>query len=301
MKAKTTNRPPTVPSLSKRSPKCKSHYFAAIVARLLVVMPALCMDARVARPQSEPPDWTTAVRTQILQHWFQFQKGSNYPVSYIVDFDLDPTGKLIGRPKVVAKSNFSMPPSTTLLEDAVTQAQPFFMLDEKDYGSWKHVTTTFRSGDKDAVDIYAFTKKDILGLTTGMSEADARQVLQAKSCRVSKPDAQIMECVIDANHRFRVRSTANLSPNVVTEINYFFRSGEIGQAMIDSVSAQFRTRRWGPNWILADGVTMSIAIVEDNYRDAPLWELSIIQNSLMNEDRAALDAKARAAFPKPKF
>ncbi|MCK1625937.1 hypothetical protein IVA98_22780 [Bradyrhizobium sp. 160] len=75
---------------------------------------------------------------------------------------------------MVAAKSYDQGGSAESLKYAVLGAQPFLLLRPEDYESRKHVTTTFTRADKHSTDIYAFTKRDILGVATGMPEAVAK-------------------------------------------------------------------------------------------------------------------------------
>jgi hypothetical protein len=109
--------------------------------------------------QTAPPNPIAVIRAQILQHWFP---APQVKLDFTVSFDLDRDGRLIGEPVIVAKGHSG--DSALEMNYAVKLAQPFFLLRPEDYESWKHVTTNFTQADKRSTDIYAFTKKDILGV-----------------------------------------------------------------------------------------------------------------------------------------
>jgi hypothetical protein len=250
--------------------------------------------------QASPPDPTAVIRAQIMQHWFP---APQITLEFAVSFDLDRDGKLIGKPVVVAKG-YDHGGSGENLERAVLGAQPFFLLRPEDHESWKHVTTSFTRADKQSTDIYAFTKKDILGVATGMTETAAKAAMTEKGCHVSSPRPKILECTRTGD-QLLVQLTENMSPNVVTAVRYVFRSGEPGQEIVRSISAQFHTRPFNQVWYLSDFSKMEFAPYSDQERSAqspiPSWALIMSEPRLLEKDRDALVEKQRAAAPTPKL
>lgn len=251
--------------------------------------------------QTAPPDPITVIRAQILQHWFP---GEYFNLDVAVSFDLDRDGKLIGQPAVVAKS-YDHGGSAQSLKYAVMNAQPFFLLRPEDYEKWKHVTTDFTRADKRSTDIYAFTKKDILGVATGMTEAAAKAAMTETGCRVSSPRQATLECTNNKGNQLIVQLTENMSPNLVTALTYIFRSGAPAQEIVGSISAQFHTRPFNQIWYLSNSSTMEFAPYSNEERSAqspiPSWALIISEPRFLDKDRDALVEKQRAIAPTPKF
>ncbi|MCK1658582.1 TonB C-terminal domain-containing protein [Bradyrhizobium sp. 151] len=133
--------------------------------------------------QTPPPDPMTVIRAQIMQHWFP---APQVKLDFAVSVDLDRDGRIIGQPVVAAKS-FDQGNSAEGLKYAVLGAQPFFLLRPEDYESWKHVTTSLSGADKTSTDIYAFTKRDILGVATGMTAAAAKAAMQKQDAVSRRP------------------------------------------------------------------------------------------------------------------
>jgi hypothetical protein len=251
--------------------------------------------------QTAPHDPIAVIRAQIMQHWFP---GEYFNLDVAVSFDLDRDGKLIGQPVVVAKG-YDHGGSAQDLKPAVVAAQPFFLLRPEDYESWKHVTTNFTRADKQSTDVYAFAKKDILGVTTGMTEAAAKAAMTEKGCRVSSPSRASFECTNSTGDKLTVRLTENMSPNLVTAVTYVFRSGAPAREIVDSISAQFHTRPFNQVWHLSNSSTMEFTGYSDQQRPAqspiPSWALIISEPRFLDKDREALVDKQRAVAPPPKF
>ena len=250
--------------------------------------------------QTAPPDPITVIRAQIMQYWFP---APQINLDFAVSFDLDREGRLIGEPVIVAKGHGG--DSALEMNYAVKLAQPFFLLRPEDYESWKHVTTNFTQADKRSTDIYAFTKKDILGVATGMTDAAAKAAMIEKGCRVSSPSTTELECTTGTGDKLVVRLTANLSPNLVTAETYVLRSGAPAREIVGSISAQFHTRPFNQVWHLSNFSTMEFTGYSDQQRPAqppiPSWALIISEPRLLEKDRDALVEKQRAVAPTPKF
>jgi hypothetical protein len=234
-----------------------------------------------------------------MQHWFPAPQVN---LNYAVSFDLDRDGRIIGQP-VVAATSYDQGGSAESLKYAVLGAQPFFLLRPGDYESWKHVTTSFTRTDKKSTDIYAFTKRDILGVATGMPEAAAKAAI-AEQCSVSSPKPTILECTNKGN-QLVARLTENMSPNVVTAVSYIFQSGAPSQELVGLISAQFHTRPFNRIWHLSDFSTMELDQYSSEPRSSnspiPSWVLTINEPRFLDQDRDALLEKQRAAVPPPKF
>jgi len=250
--------------------------------------------------QTAPPDPIAVIRAQIMQHWFPAPQVN---LNFAVSFDLDRDGRIVGQP-VVAATSYDQGGSAESLKYAVLGAQPFLLLRPEDYESWKHVTTTFTRADKNSTDIYAFTKRDILGVATGMTEAAAMAAMEAKGCTVSLRKPTILECT-NKDNKLVARLTENMSPNVVTAVSYIFQSGAPAQELVGLISAQFHTRPFNRIWHLSDFSTMEL----DQYSSAPRssnssipsWVLTINEPRFLDQDQDALLEKQRAAVPPPKF
>jgi hypothetical protein len=253
-----------------------------------------------AFPQTAPPDPIAVIRAQIMQHWFP---GEYFDLDVTVSFDLDREGRLIGQPVVKAKS-YDQGHSAEGLKYAVMGAHPFFLLRPEDYEKWKHVSTDFTRADKRSTDVYAFTKRDILGVATGMTDAAAKTAMAETGCSVSSPKPTILECRNKGN-QLVARLTENMSPNVVTAISYVFQSGAPAQELIGSVSAQFHTRPFNQVWHLSNSSTMELGPISGEPRSAnspiPSWVLIVNEPRFLDQDQDALAAKQRAAAPTPKF
>lgn len=251
--------------------------------------------------QTALPDPLAVIRAQIMQHWFP---GEYFNLDVNVSFDLDREGRLIGQPVVAAKS-YDQGRSAESLKYAVLGAQPFFLLRPEDYEKWKHVTTDFTRADKRSTDIYAYTKRDILGVATGMTEAAAKGAMAATGCSVSSPRPTTLECTNNKGNQLAARLTENISPNVVTALSYVFQSGAPAQEIVDSISAQFHTRPFNQVWHLSDSSAMELGSYSGEPRSAnspiPSWVLIINEPQFLDEDRDALVGKQRAAVPPPKF
>jgi hypothetical protein len=236
-----------------------------------------------------------------MQHWFPAPQVN---LNYAVSFNLDRDGRIIGQP-VVAATSYDQGGSAESLKYAVLGAQPFFLLRPEDYESWKHITTSFTRADKTSTDIYAFTKRDILGVATGMTEATAKAAMAKTGCSVSTPKPTILECTNNKGNQLAARLTENMSPNVVTAISYVFQSGAPAQELIGSVSAQFHTRPFNQVWHLSNSSTMELGPASSEPRPAnssiPSWVLFINEPRFLDQDQDALAAKQRAAAPPPKF
>lgn len=252
-----------------------------------------------AYAQTSPPDPIAAIRAQIMQHWFPAPQVN---LNYAVSFDLDRDGRIIGQP-VVAATSYDQGGSAESLKYAVLGAQPFFLLRPEGYESWKHVTTSFTRTDKKSTDIYAFAKRDILGVATGMPEAAAKAAMAGK-CSVSSPKPTILECTNKGN-QLVARLTENMSPNVVTAVSYIFQSGAPSQELVGLISAQFHTRPFNRIWHLSDFSTMELDQYSSEPRSSnspiPSWVLTINEPRFLDQDRDALLQKQRAAVPPPKF
>lgn len=251
--------------------------------------------------QPAPPDPIAVIRAQIMQHWFP---GEYFNLDVAVSFDLDRDGRLIGQPAVVAKS-FDQGHSAEGLKYAVFGAQPFLLLRPEDYEKWKHVATNFTRADKQSTDIYDFTKRDILGVATGMTEAATKAAMAKTGCSVSSPKPTILECTNNKGNQLVARLTENMSPNVVTAISYVFQSGAPAQEVAGAVSAQFHTRPFNQVWHLSDSSTMELGQYSSEPRSAnspiPSWVLIINEPRFLDQDQDALADKQRAAAPTPKF
>jgi len=217
---------------------------------------------------------------------------------------LDRDGRINGQP-VVAATSYDQGGSAESLKYAVLGAQPFFLLRPEDYESWKHVTTSFTRADKNSTDIYAFTKRDILGVATGMTDAAAKAAMAETGCSVSAPKPTILECTNNKGNQLVARLTENMSPNVVTAVTYVFQSGAPAQEIVSSISAQFHTRPFNQVWHLSNYSTMEFGPYSGEPRSAnspiPSWVLIINEPRFLDKDRDALVEKQRAAAPPPKF
>ncbi|MGY4435078.1 hypothetical protein ACVWWO_007555 [Bradyrhizobium sp. F1.13.1] len=251
--------------------------------------------------QTPPPDPTAVIRAQIMQHWFP---APQVKLDFSVSFDLDRDGRIIGQPVVAAKS-FDQGNSAEGLKYAALGAQPFFLLRPEDYESWKHVATSLTGADKRSTNIYAFTKKDLLGVETGMTEPAAKAAMAKTGCSVSSPKPTVLACTNNKGNQLSARLTENMSPNVVTAISYVFQSGAPAQEIIGAVSAQFHTRPFNQVWHLSDSSTMEFGSYSSEPRSAqspiPSWVLIINEPQLLDKDQEALADKQRAAVPTPKF
>lgn len=251
--------------------------------------------------QSAAPDPIAVIRAQIMQHWFPAPQVN---LNFAVSFDLDRDGRIIGQP-VVAATSYDQGRSAESLKYAVLGAQPFLLLRPEDYESWKHVTTSFTRTDKNSTDIYAFTKRDILGLATGMTAAAAKAAMVETGCSVSSPKPTVLECRSDKGSQLVARLTENMSPNVVTAISYVFQSGAPAQELVGLISAQFHTRPFNQVWHLSDASTMELGQYSSEPRSAnspiPSWVLIINEPRFLDQDRDSLVEKQRAAVPPPKF
>jgi hypothetical protein len=250
--------------------------------------------------QTAPPDPIAVIRAQIMQHWFP---APQIKLDFAVSFDLDREGRLIGEPVIVAKGHGG--DSALEMNYAVKLAQPFFLLRPEDYESWKHVTTNFTQADKRSTDIYAFTKTDILGVATGMTDAAAKAAMTEKGCRVSSPSPTDLECTISTGDKLIVRLTENMSPNVAVAVTYVFRSGAPAQEIVRSISAQFHTRPFNQVWYLSSFSKMEFAPYSNQEPSVqspiPSWALIISEPRFLDKDREALVEKQRAVAPTPKF
>lgn len=250
--------------------------------------------------QTAPPDPIAAIRAQIMQHWFPAPQVN---LNYAVSFDLDRDGRIVGQP-VVAATSYDQGRTAESLKYAVLGAQPFLLLRPEDYESWKHVTTTFTRADNNSTDIFAFAKRDILGVATGMPEAAAKAAMAEKGCSVSSPKPTILECTIKGN-QLVARMTENMSPNVVTAVSYIFQSGAPAQELVGIISAQFHTRPFNRIWHLSNSSTMELNQYSSEPRSAnspvPSWVLTIDEPRFLDQDQDALLEKQRAAVPPPKF
>lgn len=251
--------------------------------------------------QTAPPDPIAAIRAQIMQHWFPAPQVN---LNFAVSFDLDRDGRIIGQP-VVAATSYDQGRSAESLKYAVLGAQPFFLLRPEDYQSWNHVTTSFTGADKRSTNIYAFTKKDILGVETGMTAAAAKAAMAETGCSVSSPKPTVLECRNNKGNQLVARLTENMSPNVVTAISYVFQSGAPVQELVGSISAQFHTRPFNQVWHLSNSSTMELGQYSSEPRSAnspiPSWVLIINEPRFLDQDQDALADKQRAAAPPPKF
>ncbi|WP_426611347.1 hypothetical protein [Bradyrhizobium sp. McL0616] len=260
----------------------------------------VCSSAFAQTPPPSP-DPMAVIRAQIMQHWFP---SPQVKLDFAVSFDLDRDGKIIGQPVVAAKS-FDQGNSAEGLKFAVWGAQPFLLLRPEDYESWKHVTTSFTGADKPSTNIYAFTKRDILGVETGMTEAAAKAAMAKTGCSVSSPKPMVLECTNNKGSKLAARLTENMSPNVVTAISYVFQSGAPAQEIVGAVSAQFHTRPFNQVWHLSDSSTMEFGSYFSESRSAqspiPSWVLIVNEPQLLDRDQDALADKQRAAVPTPKF
>jgi hypothetical protein len=250
--------------------------------------------------QTAPPDPITVIRAQIMQRWFP---APQVPLDFSVSFDLDRHGRLVGEPVIVAKGHGG--DSALEMSYAVKGAQPYFLLRPEDYDRWKHVETNFTPADKRATDIYAFTKRDILGVATGMTDAAAKAAMAETGCSVSAPKPTILECTNNKGNQLVARLTENMSPNVVTAVTYVFQSGAPAQEIVSSISAQFHTRPFNQVWHLSNYSTMEFGPYSGEPRSAnspiPSWVLIINEPRFLDKDRDALVEKQRAAAPPPKF
>lgn len=251
--------------------------------------------------QTASPDPIAVIRAQIMQHWFPAPQVN---LNFAVSFDLDRDGRIIGQP-VVAATSYDQGRSAESLKYAVLGAQPFFLLRPEDYESWKHITTSFTRADKNSTDIYAFTKRDILGIATGMTAQAAKAAMAETGCSVSSPKPTVLECTNNKDNQLAARLTANMSPNVVTAISYVFQSGAPAQEIVGAVSAQFHTRPFNQVWHLSDSSTMEFGSYSSEPRSAqspiPSWVLIINEPRFLDQDQDALADKQRAAVPTPKF
>ncbi|TQF27459.1 hypothetical protein UNPF46_30845 [Bradyrhizobium sp. UNPF46] len=257
----------------------------------------LCSSAFAQTPS---PDPIAVIRAQIMQHWFPAPQVN---LNFAVSFDLDRDGRIIAQP-VVAATSYDQGGSAESLKYAVLGAQPFLLLRPEDYESWKHVTTTFTRADKNSTDIYAFTKRDILGVATGMTAEAAKAAMAEKGCSVSSPKPTILECTNKGN-KLVARVTEHMSPNVVTVISYIFQSGAPAQELVGLISAQFYTRPFNRIWHLSNSSTMELNQYSSEPRSAnspvPSWVLTINEPRFLDQDQDALADKQRAAAPPPKF
>jgi hypothetical protein len=264
----------------------------------IVLLPMFACSSALA--QAAPPDPISVIRAQIMQHWFP---APQINLDFAVSFDLDRDGRLIGEPVIVAKGHGG--DSALEMNSAVKLAQPFFLLRPEDYESWKHVTTNFTQADKRSTDIYAYTKRDILGVATGMTDAAAKAAMSETGCRVSSPSPTELGCTTSTGDKLVVRLTENLSPNLVTAVTYVFRSGAPAREIVGSISAQFHTRPFNQVWHLSNSSAMEFAPYSDQQRPAqspiPSWALIISEPRLLDKDREALVDKQRAIAPPPKF
>lgn len=260
----------------------------------------VCSSAFAQTPPPSP-DPMAVIRAQIMQHWFPAPQVN---LNYAVSFDLDRDGRIIGQPAVVATS-YDQGGSAESLKYAVLGAQPFLLLRPENYESWRHVTTRFTRTDKESTDIYAFTKRDILGVATGMSEAAARAAMAATGCSVSSPKPMVLECRNNKGNQLVARLTENMSPNLVTAISYIFQSGAPALELVGLISAQFHTRPFNQVWYLSDSSTMELGQYSSEPRSAnsPIssWVLIINEPRFLDQDRDALVEKQRTAVPPPKF
>ncbi|WP_018321631.1 hypothetical protein [Bradyrhizobium sp. WSM2793] len=254
-----------------------------------------------ALAQTPPPDPIAVIRAQIMQHWFPAPQVN---LNYAVSFDLDRDGRIIGQPSVAATS-YDHGGTAESLKNAVRGAQPFFLLRPEDYESWKHVATTFTRADKSSTEIYAFTKRGILGVATGMTAAAAKAAMTENGCSVSSPKPTILECKTNNSNQLVVRLTENMSPNVVTAVSYIFQSGAQAQELAGLISAQFHTRPFNRIWHLSDSSTMELDQYSSEPRSAnspvPSWVLTINEPRFLDLDQNALLEKQRASVPSPKF
>lgn len=250
--------------------------------------------------QNAPPDPVAVIRAQIMQRWFP---APQIPLDFSVSFDLDRQGRLVGEPVVVARGHGG--DSALEMSYAVKGAQPFFLLRPEDYERWKHVETNFTPADKRSTDIYAYTKRDILGVATGMTEAAAKAAMAATGCSVLSPRPTTLECTNNKGNQLAARLTENISPNVVTAVSYVFQSGAPAQEIVGSISAQFHTRPFNEVWHLSDSSTMQLGSYSGEPRSVnspiPTWVLIISEPQFLDKDRDALVEKQRAAVPPPKF
>jgi hypothetical protein len=250
--------------------------------------------------QTSPPDPIAVIRAQIMQHWFP---APQVRLDFSVSFDLDREGRLIGEPVIVANGHGG--DSALEMSYAVKAAQPFFLLRPEEYESWKHVTTNFTQADKRSTDIYAFTKRDILGVSTGMTDAAAKTAMSEHGCRASSPSPTMLECTTSTGNKLNVRLTENMSPNVVTSVSFVFRSGAPAREIVNSISTQFHTRPFNQIWYLSNASKMEFGPYSDQERSAqspiPSWVLIISEPRYLDKDRDALVEKQRAAAPPPKF
>ncbi|MDA9420631.1 hypothetical protein [Bradyrhizobium sp. CCBAU 53380] len=250
--------------------------------------------------ETAPPEPISVIRAQIMQHWFP---APQVDLNYAVSFDLDRDGRIVGQP-VVAATSYDQGRTAESLKYAVLGAQPFFLLRPEDYESWKHVTTTFTRADKNSTNIYAFTKRDIMGVATGMPEAAAKAAMAGKGCSISSPKPTILECTIKGN-QLVARMTENMSPNLVTAVSYIFQSGAPAQELVGIISAQFHTRPFNRIWHLSDFSAMELDQYSSEPRSAnsPVssWVLTINEPRFLDQDQDALLEKQRAAVPPPKF
>ena len=251
--------------------------------------------------QTASPDPIAAIRAQIMQHWFPAPQVN---LNFAVSFDLDRDGRIIGQP-VVSATSYDQGGSAESLKYAVLGAQPFFLLRPEDYESWKHVTTSFTRADKKSTDIYAFTKRDILGVATGMTDAAAKAAMNGNGCHASSPSPTALECTTNSGNKLNVRLTENMSPNVVSAISFVFRSCAPAREIVNSISTQFHSRPFNQIWYLSATSTMEFGPYSDQERTAqspiPSWVVIINEPRFLDQDRDALVEKQRAAAPPPKF